>query len=135
MPRLLYLFSLINLVIGSSAFVLASILEPLARDLQVSVAAAGQATTAYAVGTALLAPLLLLATGRWPRKHVLLLALALFTLGNGLIGTVEPPGAAAGRARADGRPARCSWPWPPASPWRWWHRRGAARRCRWCSWA
>ncbi|MGL6109656.1 MAG: MFS transporter [Rubrivivax sp.] len=82
MPRLLFLFSLINLVIGSSAFVIASILEPLARDLQVSVPAAGQAMTAYAVGTALLAPLLLLATGAWPRKHVLLLALALFTLGN-----------------------------------------------------
>ncbi len=84
MPRLLFLFSLINLVIGSSAFVLASILVPLAQDLQVSVPAAGQAITAYAIGTALLAPMLLLATGAWPRKRVLLLALALFTLGNGL---------------------------------------------------
>ncbi len=84
MPKLLLLFSAINLVIGSSAFVLASILEPLARDLQVSVSAAGQAITAYAVGTALLAPLLLLATGSWPRKRVLMLALALFTLGNAL---------------------------------------------------
>jgi DHA1 family inner membrane transport protein len=82
MPRLLYLFSAINLIIGSSAFLLASIVEPLARDLGVSVAAAGQATTAYAVGTAVLAPLLLLATGPWPRKRVLLLALALLTLGN-----------------------------------------------------
>jgi len=84
MPRLLFLFSLINLVIGSSAFVLASIVEPLARDLQVSVPAAGQAMTAYAVGTAVLAPMLLLTTGAWPRKRVLLLALTLFTLGNAL---------------------------------------------------
>ena len=84
MPKLLYLFAAINLVIGSSAFVLASIVEPLALDLGVSVSAAGQATTAYAVGTALLAPLLLLATGGWPRKRALLLALALFTLGNAL---------------------------------------------------
>jgi len=84
MPKLLLLFSAINLVIGSSAFVLASILEPLARDLQVSVSAAGQAITAYAMGTALLAPMLLLATGSWPRKRVLMLALALFTLGNAL---------------------------------------------------
>ena len=103
MPRLLYLFSAINLVIGSSAFVLAGIVEPLARDLRVSVAAAGQATTAYAVGTAVLAPLLLLATGRWPRKRVLLLALGLFTLGNALSALSHPPGAAAGGARADGR--------------------------------
>jgi DHA1 family inner membrane transport protein len=84
MPRLLYLFSAINLIIGSSAFVLASIVEPLARDLGVSVASAGQATTAYAMGTALLAPALLLATGGWPRKRVLLLALALLSLGNAL---------------------------------------------------
>ncbi len=103
MPRLLYLFSAINLIIGSSAFVLASIVEPLARDLGVSVAAAGQATTAYAVGTALLAPMLLLATGRWTRKRVLLLALGLFTLGNALSALSRPPGPAAAGAHADGR--------------------------------
>ena len=69
LPRLLVLFSAINLIIGSSAFVLASIVEPLARDLGVSVAAAGQATTAYTVGTAVLTPMLLLATGRWWRRR------------------------------------------------------------------
>jgi MFS transporter, DHA1 family, inner membrane transport protein len=84
MPKLLVLFSLINLVIGSSSFVIASILVPMAQDLRVSVPAAGQSMTTYAVGTALLAPLLLLATGKWPRKHVLLLSLGLFTLGNAL---------------------------------------------------
>lgn len=47
-------------------------------------AAAGQATTAYAVGTAVIAPLLLIATGAWPRRRALLLALSLFTLGNAL---------------------------------------------------
>lgn len=82
MPRLLILFSAINLVVGSSAFVLASIVEPIAKGLGVGVAAAGQATTAYAVGTAVLAPLLLLATGGWPRKRALLVALGLFTVGN-----------------------------------------------------
>jgi DHA1 family inner membrane transport protein len=84
MPKLLILFSAINLVIGSSAFVLASIVEPIARGLGIGVAAAGQATTAYAIGTALLAPLMLVATGGWPRKRALLAALALFTLGNAL---------------------------------------------------
>ena len=82
MPRPLWLFSLVNLVIGSGAFVLGGILAPLARDLGVSVPAAGQAMTAYALSTALLAPLVLLATGRWPRKRALLLALALFAAGN-----------------------------------------------------
>ena len=82
MPQLIWLFSAVNLVIGTGAFVLGGILAPLAADLRVGVPAAGQAMTAYALSTALLAPLVLLATGRWPRKSALLLALALFAAGN-----------------------------------------------------
>ena len=82
MPRVLYFFALCNLVIGSSAFVLSGILQPLAIALGVKVAAAGQVMTAYAVATALLAPVLILLTTRWPRKQVIQLALGLFTLGN-----------------------------------------------------
>ena len=82
MPRLLWLFTCVNLVIGTGAFVIGGILAPLASALGVSVATAGQAMTAYALSTALLAPLVLLATGRWPRKRALLLALGLFAAGN-----------------------------------------------------
>ena len=89
MPRPLWLFSLVNLVIGTGAFVISGILVPLANDLGVSVPAAGQAMTAYALSTALLAPLVLLATGRWPRKRALLLALVLFAAGNVLCALAE----------------------------------------------
>ena len=82
MPRLLWLFSLVNLVIGSGAFVIGGILTPLSQSLGVSMPVAGQAMTAYALSTALLAPLVLLGTGRWPRKRALLTALALFVAGN-----------------------------------------------------
>jgi len=81
MPPVLYLFALCNLVIGSGAFVLGGILVPLAAALNISVAAAGQAMTAYAVATAVLAPLLIVATARWSRKRVIQLALAVFTAG------------------------------------------------------
>ena len=81
MPFILYLFALTNLVIGTGAFVLSGILQPLADSLEVSVAAAGQVMTAYALAAALLAPLFLLATGHWPRKRAILLALALFAAG------------------------------------------------------
>lgn len=81
MPPILYLFALTNLVIGTGAFVLSGILQPLAASLNVSIAAAGQVMTAYALASALLAPVLLLATGRWPRKRAILLALALFAAG------------------------------------------------------
>ncbi len=82
MPRPLWLFSLVNLVIGTGAFVIGGILAPMAHDLGIGVPTAGQAMTAYALSTALLAPLVLLATGSWPRRNALLLALALFAAGN-----------------------------------------------------
>lgn len=82
MPRLIWLFSLVNLVVGSSAFVIGGIVAPLARDLNVSVPVAGQAMTAYALSTALLAPLVMMATARWPRKRALMFALAVFLVGN-----------------------------------------------------
>jgi DHA1 family inner membrane transport protein len=82
MPSPLVLLMLCNLVIGTAAFVVSGILAPVAADLGVGIAAAGQSMTAYALATAVLAPLALMATGRWPRKRVLLVALALFTLGN-----------------------------------------------------
>ena len=89
MPRILYFFALCNLVIGSGAFVLSGILQPLARELGISIAAAGQVMTAYAVSTALLAPVMILLTARWPRKQVIQLALGLFTLGN-LVSALAP---------------------------------------------
>lgn len=81
LPTMLWLFAAVNLGLGSAVFVIGGILEPIARDLGIGIPAAGQAMTAYALATAVLAPLLLLATGRWPRKRVLLLGLALFTAG------------------------------------------------------
>lgn len=82
MPALLYFFALCNLIIASSAFVLGGILEPVSQALNVSLAATGQAMTAYALGAAVLAPMLILATGRWSRRATILLALGLFGLGS-----------------------------------------------------
>ena len=89
MPRILYFFGLCNLVIGSGTFVLSGILQPLARELAISVAAAGQIMTAYAIATAVLAPVLILLTAKWLRKRVIQLALGLFTLGN-LVSALAP---------------------------------------------
>jgi MFS transporter, DHA1 family, inner membrane transport protein len=85
MPRIVWLFCLINLVIGSSAFVIGGIVEVMARDLNVGVGAAGQAMSAYALSTAVLAPLALVASGKLSRKGTLLLSLAIFTAGNTLV--------------------------------------------------
>ena len=82
MPRVLYLFAVCNLVMGSGAFVISGILVPISTSLGVSVPAAGQAMTAYALATAVLAPLGLMLTGGWPRKRALVFGLAVFAAGN-----------------------------------------------------
>lgn len=84
MPALLFLLAAGNLVVGSSAFVITGLISLIAQDLGASVPAVGLAITAYALSTAAFAPLLVLATGRWPRRRALLLALALLTAGNAL---------------------------------------------------
>jgi MFS transporter, DHA1 family, inner membrane transport protein len=77
-PPILYLFALTNLVVGTGAFVLTGILKPVSDDLGVSVAAAGQAMTAYALASAFLSPFLIVATGQWLRKRAIQCALLLF---------------------------------------------------------
>lgn len=89
MPALLYFFAFCNLVIGSSAFVLSGILEPVSQGLGVSLAASGQAMTAYALSTAVLAPMIIMATAGWSRHAGIALALALFSLGC-LISALSP---------------------------------------------
>ncbi|MFM9879760.1 MAG: MFS transporter [Burkholderiaceae bacterium] len=81
MPPILYLLAACNLVIGTGAFGLSGILQPISETMGVSVAVAGQSMTAYAFATALLAPVLLMATSRWPRRATLQLGLLLFAVG------------------------------------------------------
>lgn len=57
---------------------LGGILGPMSDSLGISLAAAGQAMTAYAVATAILAPILVITTAKWPRKRAIQLALLMF---------------------------------------------------------
>jgi MFS transporter, DHA1 family, inner membrane transport protein len=82
MTRLLVLFALCNLVVGTGAFVPAGILDVIAASLGVGVPAAGQVMTAYAISTALFAPMALVLTGGWPRRRALCFALLTFGVGN-----------------------------------------------------
>lgn len=68
--------------LGTGNFVFVGVLDALARDLGVAVAAAGQLTTVFAVAYALSAPLLVAVTTRFPRRRVMVLGLALFSGAN-----------------------------------------------------
>src|SRR5690606_14540526 len=68
--------------IGTTEFVIMGLLMQVSADLQVSIAAAGMLISGYALGVFVGAPLLTAATGRLPRKAVLVALMMLFTLGN-----------------------------------------------------
>ncbi|MFD8596032.1 MFS transporter [Kitasatospora sp. NPDC059646] len=84
MPVRLLLLALGTFAMGTDSMVVAGILGPVSTDLGVSVPAAGQLVTVFALGYALLAPVLAALTARWPRRNLLLTALAVFTAANAL---------------------------------------------------
>jgi len=68
--------------IGTEAFVIAGLLPAIAADLQISVAAAGQLVSAYALTYAVGSPILAVVLNNVDRRTVLMLALAWFIAGN-----------------------------------------------------
>jgi len=68
--------------IGTTEFVIMGLLMQVSMDLEVSITAAGLLISGYALGVAVGAPLLTIATRKLPRKTVLLALMAIFTLGN-----------------------------------------------------
>jgi DHA1 family inner membrane transport protein len=68
--------------IGTTEFVIMGLLLQVSTDLHVSIAAAGLLISGYALGVAVGAPLLTLATRNLQRKTVLMALMAIFTLGN-----------------------------------------------------
>lgn len=86
---------------GIDGYVLAGLLPTIADDLSVTDALAGQLVSAFALTSALAAPVLGAATGGWERRRTIALSLGVFVLGN-LITAVAPgyPVALGGRVVA-----------------------------------
>ncbi|SIR25053.1 MFS transporter [Pseudacidovorax sp. RU35E] len=68
--------------IGTTEFVIMGLLQQVAADLRVSITAAGLLISGYALGVAVGAPVLTLATRRLPRRTVLIALMGVFTAGN-----------------------------------------------------
>lgn len=75
--------------IGVTEFAPMGMLPAIAGDLGVSIPVAGLLVSAYAFGVVLGAPLLILTTGRVPRRTLLISLMAIFTLGN-LLAAISP---------------------------------------------
>ncbi|WP_411139795.1 Cmx/CmrA family chloramphenicol efflux MFS transporter [Streptomyces sp. x-80] len=80
MPFAIYLLGLAVFAQGTSEFMLSGLVPDIARDMQVSIPAAGSLTTAFATGMIIGAPLLAVLSLRWPRRRALLVFLTTFLL-------------------------------------------------------
>lgn len=82
MPVALYALAAGSFGIGVTEFVIMGLLLEVSTDLGVSIPAAGMLISGYALGVVAGAPIMTIATGRWPRKTVLLALMVIFTIGN-----------------------------------------------------
>ncbi|UJE00217.1 MFS transporter [Serratia plymuthica] len=81
----IYVFALCAFALGFTEFVTIGLVSNISEDLHTSVSQVGTAVTAYALGAVIGAPGLTALATRWPRKRLLLVAMALFTLGNAIV--------------------------------------------------
>ena len=81
MPASLWWLCLGAFAIGTEGFMIAGLLPVLAADLGVSVPAAGQLVTVFAITYAVGSPAMATLLGNFDRRRVLIGALALFAAG------------------------------------------------------
>ena len=89
LPPAIYLLSLCSFAFGLSEFIAAGMLSGMARDLHASVAAAGGAIAAYALGAAIGAPMLTAMLARRPTRQVLVATMAVLAVGS--LGMAQAP--------------------------------------------
>jgi predicted MFS family arabinose efflux permease len=89
MDRRLLILALGMFALGTDTFVVAGVLPEVARSFHVSIGAAGQMTTIYALTNGILAPVIAALAARVPRKTLLLIGLATFVIAN--LGTAVAP--------------------------------------------
>lgn len=68
--------------IGTTEFIIMGLLTQVSQSLDISIPTAGTLISGYAVGVAVGAPVLTLATLRWPRKQLLMGLMLIFIAGN-----------------------------------------------------
>ena len=80
MDRRLLVLALGMFALGTDSFVVAGVLPEISRTFHISIGAAGQMTTVYAITYALLAPLIAAVAAHIPRKGMLLTGLGLLVI-------------------------------------------------------
>ncbi|MGW2689900.1 MFS transporter [Streptomyces sp. NPDC001414] len=89
MPVALIALAISAFGIGTTEFVIMGLLPDVAADLHTSVPTAGNLVSAYALGVVVGAPALAVIGVRTPRKHLLILLMSIFVVGN-LMSALSP---------------------------------------------
>lgn len=82
MPLPLFALAVAAFGIGTTEFVIMGLLPNVARDLGVSIPAAGMLVSGYALGVTIGAPIFAVVTAKMPRKAALLALIGVFIVGN-----------------------------------------------------
>jgi len=82
MPLPLLALAVAAFGIGTTEFVIMGLLPDVARDLSVSIPAAGMLVSAYALGVTIGAPIVAIAVANMPRKKALMSLIGVFIVGN-----------------------------------------------------
>jgi DHA1 family putative efflux transporter-like MFS transporter len=80
----IYMLAVVSFLVGTSEFIIAGILDKVAKDIGVSVSAAGQLITVFSLAYAFGTPVLMAVTARMERRKLLLYSLGVFVIGNGI---------------------------------------------------
>jgi MFS transporter, DHA1 family, putative efflux transporter len=86
----IYMLTLISFLVGTSQFVISGILDKVASSVDVSLSAAGQLITVFALANAIGTPIFMVTTAKLDRRKQLPLALAIIFLG--IVSTLALPG-------------------------------------------
>lgn len=82
MPLPLIILALSAFAIGTTEFVIMGLLPEVSTDLHVSITAAGWLVTGYALGVAIGAPFMAVATAKLPKRKALIMLMSIFVIGN-----------------------------------------------------
>lgn len=78
----IYMLAIVSFLVGTSEFIIAGILDKVAKDVGVPVSAAGQLITVFSLAYAFGTPVLMALTARLERRKLLLYSMGVFVLGN-----------------------------------------------------
>lgn len=80
----IYMLALLSFLVGTSEYIIAGILDKISSSMDISLVAAGQLITVFSLVYAIGTPIIMAFTSGWDRRKLLLYALGLFVIANGL---------------------------------------------------